>query len=376
MSEPRRIIWSRRVRHAKAVKGPARAVLYAIADRLNEHDVTWASQAALAEDAGVSERTVRDAFQALRDGGYLAVDARPGSSAVLRLTIDEEGRSTGEIAKPASDAVSTPAGGATPAGAAANPGRSCRPPRQEAPGTPAGAAAEVPMKYPLKDQGKGGARAPDPDPTPEAEAVDRLAEAWATLRPDDPAPDRKPFFGMLHRCADPTVPLGERERIALRVLRFVALAPDKRGAWGNAPTWLRGQGAAIPRLVVDLANGGERLRSLVAWSDSWEREGSHREGDAPVDPAALAWENMTRRKGWRSGQPPNRPQNFGSPKLWDLADDVAEHARRWHALDAIGGWRARQSLPAMDLNEWSPKVHADFRSAWCRAWTENRRGAA
>lgn len=66
----------RQALNLKNVKGPARAVLIALADYANESGTTWPSIATLADDSGFSRTTVKDALRTLRRMGLVTSEAR------------------------------------------------------------------------------------------------------------------------------------------------------------------------------------------------------------------------------------------------------------------------------------------------------------
>ncbi len=189
---------------------------------------------------------------------------------------------------------------------------------------------------------------------PAIEAIEALWRAFRLIPPDVPVPRRD-----LERFNEIAGRYGDDAVAVVRWLLTDATATDAGRAAADARKRIHPLSA-----LVEPANV-ERFRSYAT-----------KPAAPAVDPAVLAWEDMIGRKGWRSGKWPNRPAKFGSRDGWDLADDVAEHARRWHALDAVGGWRGRLALPAMGASEWAPKQRADFAAGWCAAWTTNRRGAA
>ena len=70
--EPR-IWWSRLVRNADQIVGPARAVCWFLADVADERGASWYSQEQIALKAGVTDRTVRRALADLAVMGIVHV---------------------------------------------------------------------------------------------------------------------------------------------------------------------------------------------------------------------------------------------------------------------------------------------------------------
>jgi len=82
------------VRELRAIRGPARAVLYALVSRANRDGESWASFATLAHDAGIAPSTAKEAIRALERGGYVAVEHGRGERNVYRLTLPDPVRET------------------------------------------------------------------------------------------------------------------------------------------------------------------------------------------------------------------------------------------------------------------------------------------
>ena len=194
--------------------------------------------------------------------------------------------------------------------------------------------------------------------TPEAEAVQRLVTTWQAHDETFPICDSKPLYGLLLHAPGET--LDQREAVVVRVLDFIANAPDGREhAWGDAPSFIRKQGAGALRIALDLQRKRERFESLLSWSAAWAKAGrpsrhnSSRSGrsDFPQDPAAAAWADMEPRlvrtdKGGR---------NLHNPGGILLAGEYGdEHHRRRLAWKALGG-----------VNAWG-RADSDFASASLR----------
>lgn len=150
--------------HLRAIRDSAlpateRAVLNAVVLRAGD-DGCWASQATIALDTGLGERTVRRDLARLVAGGLLLASHRPGRTTTYTLG-----------ATPAPRA--TPAPDATPAPRARAPAPPAGPPRHDVPPTPAPRADEMPTEEP-----KVISR---PNVSTPAPAEDDLAEVAAAL---------------------------------------------------------------------------------------------------------------------------------------------------------------------------------------------------
>jgi hypothetical protein len=285
-------IWTRHVREAVAVKGPARAVLYAIADRADVRDgTTWVGQPQIAKDCGFCVRVVRDAMHELVAGGYLAIEPRVGTSAVLRLTIGKDGQPTGVASPartPAPDAA-PPAPRAGPAGRAGGTGRTCRGGRQDVPGGPAGRADEGPMKDPTKDPSKEQqrpARVPLPPPpaSPDSgDAAHRLVERWRDHRGlDDVDFESQVLIARLVaeegelgaellirwfiECPDPDAERRRRQPSHLHALRF--LVKDRVPLLRRARAWAPPPAAPHRPTLLQELDGRDAVETwarVVAW---------------------------------------------------------------------------------------------------------------
>jgi hypothetical protein len=100
---------------------------------------TWVGQKTIADDLGISERTVRDAVKKLQRSGAIECQLRPGRSNVYKVKYGWVPADPSSICL-GDGSRTTPA---TPAASAGVPGLFCRTPRQSLPHTPAGDAAET-----------------------------------------------------------------------------------------------------------------------------------------------------------------------------------------------------------------------------------------
>jgi hypothetical protein len=92
---------------------------------------------------------------------------------------------------------------------------------------------------------------------------------------------------------------------------------------------------------------------------------------AALAPAEAAWANMTGRPKWKSPARNNPPVNPKAPSKsgdWMLAEDEAEHVRRWEAMYAAGGWAAVCDLPCGD-EPWDRKERAAHKARWLAAYS-------
>ena len=306
MSEPVRPIWTRRVRAAVAVKGPARAVLYALADRADEDGIAWPGQAQLALDSGVSDRTVREALKVLQATGYIECAGSKFGADVWRVTVDEAGNATG-------DRNWAPVRNGAPAEAgSARTGTGLRKDRKRAPLAPEAGSDKEPMKVPLKDPGKGE-RAPAPEqpkatnaepkprtkvtgssqmPTSEIADADKAARIRESIRDRiahhaGSCPIALTEWKPLHNLAAAS---GYDEAVALRAIDWLYTASDDLRWGGNEASYTVGRGV---RGALD-----NRSHRLVEASAVWERMGRPTRAatkptdDRPATSATPVWDSM------------------------------------------------------------------------------------
>jgi len=124
------------IRERSIVRGPARAVLMALADRANDFGKCWPSHATIARDSGVCVSTVKTALRNLRAAGFVTwtnTTTEDGDAGCNIYHVTTGGR--------AADAP--PQAGHAARGAANNP-----PVRQDAPEGGAGAGDKASMEAP------------------------------------------------------------------------------------------------------------------------------------------------------------------------------------------------------------------------------------
>jgi len=100
---------------------------------------TWVSQKTIADEIGISERTVRDAVRELARLGAIDYQPRPGRSSISRVKSGWVPADSGNRRR-SKRSKTTPS---APVDFAADPGKSCRTPRQDLPHTPAESAAKT-----------------------------------------------------------------------------------------------------------------------------------------------------------------------------------------------------------------------------------------
>ncbi len=165
--------WARSIR---GITGTQKLVLTMLADSANDYAEAWPSAVAIAEDACITERTARDALDALEEAGLISGRRAHGHAARWTLNLVQaraaakpEAHSAGPEAP---SAPPEPASGVKPESQAKrHPGRSFRttpeaascPPRKEVPGTPE-AASDRTLRTPIEPsiEPPGGRTAPRP----------------------------------------------------------------------------------------------------------------------------------------------------------------------------------------------------------------------
>jgi hypothetical protein len=103
---------------------------------------TWVGQKTIADELGISERTVRDAVKKLDQVGAIECRPRPGRSNVYKVKSAWVPADPGKTRPGRKSKTTSP----TPAESASDPGNICRTPRQNLPHTPAESAAETDVK--------------------------------------------------------------------------------------------------------------------------------------------------------------------------------------------------------------------------------------
>lgn len=332
LTDPSRIWWTRRVRDAVAVKGAARAVLYALADRADEDGVAWPGQAQIALDAGLTDRGVRKVLPELVASGHLERVGSRHNVDIWKLTIDASGNPTGEHR----NVVPAERG-------SGGTGTSFQEHRNVVPEAPERGSYKVPMKGPMKDPGKGPSRAPDPDVAPEQEAVDRLLVAWTELHPTASLDDARHLHGALLNAVSDDGSVEAREAVVLRALRFIAHAADKRGAWGNTPSWLREKGSSTLRIAVDKPGRFDRWRDLCRWSEAWWAQPGVAATVEAMPPVASGAESATApafadEAALEAAQIVALAASMSPDELGDFLDETAAEAvRRIGGVEALTG---------------------------------------
>jgi hypothetical protein len=102
-------------------------------------DGTWVGQKTIADELGISERTVRDAIKKLERVGAIKCQVRPGLSHLYTVNKAWLPTDSVDIRRGKRSKVTA----STPAESAGDPGNICRTPRQNLPHTPAESAAET-----------------------------------------------------------------------------------------------------------------------------------------------------------------------------------------------------------------------------------------
>lgn len=357
--------WTRRVRAAIEVKGITRLVFYALADRANADGLAWPGQTQITLDAGVSERTVREALRVLERFGYICREGSRHGADVWRMTVDEDGAATGDRhgAPPARGAGAAAGAAGTGRrtgtgrrkdrhGAPVQPARGAdkdtrkdtrEEPRESASGTEEANAAtgshadqlpdpiqRVTTNEPKPRRGLTGTSAMPPkatvDPTDAERIRNTIHSRIETLTgepPPIPATDWRPLQMLV-------VAAKHDEAVALRAIDWLYTAADGAAWGGNEATFALGKGI---RWALT-----QRADRMVEASAAWDRAGRPTRIGAALTgaPASVPpWDDMAPRL--RDTHRGARTQH--NPGGIVLAADSEEHARRVGAWQRIGGVR-------------------------------------
>ena len=233
---------------------------------------------------------------------------------------------------------------------------------QEEHTAPVPVAALFPMSHPdshpatVEDTGDTNTHPPVTPPTLPADVLEVIA-VLAKLNPSSAARmGRGTNEGMVKatRKAIKAMTLP----VLLARLEYAALVQDDE----PMRFWRTTLGGKLaPLLTVD----GPWVRGLdeaAAEGVEVAEVGADTSGADPRALAVAAWAAMTMVPAFRgiSGTAPNRPEAFGSPARWDMADTADEHARRFECFREAG------SIPVW--REANDHGRAEFRQRWIAAY--------
>lgn len=332
--------WLRWARGSDAGSAPCKAILYSLVSYADQAGRCWPSAATLASDACLSDRAARYALKRLAAAGLIRIEFRSGRSSVFVLT---------------------PARGATLARGA--PLHEVPPPLHEVQGTPARGATELTKELAKEELSSGS------DPS-DVDAWTKAVEVWSSVHPSSGA-RLKRSKGLGRTLATRIAAEGLED--VLRVLRWYGWAPrDDR--WGSdLPEYLR------RRKDLGTLLRPRNFDRYAGFAACWSAAGAPRMplggsdvGEEAVGGGAAAWASVSALPGWvKPSRGPARV--WGSAGRWFLADQEAEHDRRFAALDAVGGWPARCQIKAGPAGDWDRK---HFREGWILAYDARSREAA
>ena len=155
---------------------------------------TWVSQKTIADELGISERTVRDAVKKLEQVGAIGCQSRPGQSNLYKVKRGWLPTDPGNIRRGKRSKTTAP----PPAESAGDPGNIRRTPRQYSPHTPAESAAETDTKNYTQEAEARTDQVPPPVASEEP-------LSWTTPKANQEQSQEEPEAPVAEKTAPPAV---------------------------------------------------------------------------------------------------------------------------------------------------------------------------
>jgi hypothetical protein len=329
-----RVFWTNRVRAAFQVKGAARAVLYALADRANDAGLAWPGQTQLALDAGVTDRTVRDALGVLEAFGYIENAGTRHGADVWRMTIDVDGSAIRDR-KRAPERKGAPAERGS-----CRTGKGLRKDRKRAPDGPERGSDKESIEE-VKEESKeevSEKRQAGGNAAPKA----RRHRTGTHTMPSDGSNAasvnaKREQLVALAKSLDSDAVTHEDEANLARLVIAHGDHADLIVRWlysaSKGTGWDRAEYHAARGIKLTVFDHGDRL---LSWARAWDKAGrpSRLTGVSSERAGLSPWDDMAPRLRETSRGARVLPHN---PTGIMLADDDTEHERRRQAWGKIGG---------------------------------------